>query len=147
MHEQIRTSPEDDEGPDAGLAPPDRLRNRLDALAGINIEGLAPELESTHLHFAFKHANKDAALAALAPWSPTVHHAFATLVGNHPGGLRGVLDALRARDYVPQSVLVLAHEDKHGRDVLVSIGVDRDVTAQDWADLGGWIDPDDTPAT
>jgi hypothetical protein len=145
MHLQIRTSPEDGEGPDEGLDGQDRLRARLDALAhaGVDIEGVAPELATTHLRFVFRHDQLEAALAALVPWSPTPHHAIAVAVEARPGGLRRSVDRLVEADYHVESVLVLA--GRHGDDVVVSIGVDRAVPRADWIGLGGIDAPDEMP--
>lgn len=145
MHLQIRTSPEDGEGPDEGLDAQDRFRARLDALArvGVDIEGVAPELATTHVRFVFRHEQLEAALAALVPWSPTPHHAIAVSVESRPGGLRRAVDRLVEADFHVESVLVLA--GRHDDQVVVSIGLDRPVSRADWVALGGIDDPNEMP--
>jgi len=137
MHQQIRTSPEDFGGPDAGLSALGRLRGRLESL-DVSFEGVAPELESGHLRWAFRHELVEAAMRALGPWSPELRHAFTAKVPNERQALLAILRRLEDHRYVPESVLVLATDV--GSDVLVQIGVDREVSRHDWDDMGGWED-------
>ena len=152
MHEQIRTSPIGDEGPDEGLSHQDRLRARLDALADVNIEGVAPELAPdaeaaparNHFRFAFGHEHWGAAWDALEPWKPEACPAIAVALRNEAGGLRGVLDTLTEAGYSIESVLVLARQTEDGL-TLVSVGLDKPVPRADWVALGGWDEPGEMP--
>ena len=145
MHQQVKTSPDDFGGPDEGLTARQRLKVRLEALNGINIEGVAPELESAHLRWAFRDAALPAALTALARWQPEVRHAFTAKLGNVPGGLDGLLDVVEGHGYDVESVLVLATDVGDG--ILVQVGVDREVSQADWDDMGGWDDEGSSPAS
>lgn len=136
MHQQIITSP-DDNKPFR-----DKLEARLEKLAskGVNIEGVAPEPNSTHILFVVAHEQTDAALDALREWDPQVTPAFTTAIGNRPGGLRGLIRDLSRAGFSPRSVVVLASHAA-GDDVLVSVGIDRYMTDKEWRDHGGWGDP------
>lgn len=136
MHQQIRTSP-DDKKPFR-----DKLEGRLEKLAakGINIEGVAPEPNSTHILFVVSHAQTEAALDALKDWDPKTAPAFTTAIGHRPGGLRGLIGELIRDGFAPNSVVVLASHAA-GEDVLVSIGIDRYMTDDEWRAHGGWGDP------
>ncbi len=152
MHQQIRTSPLGDEGPDQGLSHQDRLRARLDALELVNIEGVAPELAPNggltparnHFRFAFGHDAWNAAWEALEPWQPEACPAIAVALSNEAGGLRGALDRLTKAGYGIESVLVLARQTRDGR-TLVSIGLDKPVPPAAWVGLGGWDEPGEMP--
>lgn len=143
MHQQLRTSREGGElGPDAGLAPHERLKARLDALRGqkVNVEGVAPELATTHLRWVVRDSAVDRALDALYAWQPTVHHAFTKSLGNEAGTLDELLESL-APEYTVESVLVLATDPGDGG-VLVSVGIDHEMPWDEWRRRGGWEDED-----
>lgn len=136
MHQQIRTSPDDSE--------PfrDKLQRRLDKLAakGVNIEGVAPEPNSTHILFVVSHEQTDAALDALREWSPETVPAFTTAIGHRPGGLKGLVRDLDRDGFAPNSVVVLASHAA-GDQVLVSVGIARYMTDEEWRAHDGWGDP------
>jgi len=136
MHQQIRTSP-DDSKPFR-----DKLEQRLDRLAAkdVNIEGVAPEPNSTHILFVVAHAQTDAALEALREWNPETVPAFTAPIGHRPGGLKALIRDLDHDGFAPNSVIVLASHAA-GDDVLVSVGIDRYMTDKEWRDHGGWGDP------
>jgi hypothetical protein len=137
MHQQIRTSPGD---------PPDNVRRILRRLrdTGINVEGIGPELETTHIRTVVAHARWSDAKEALTAegFVPEDRMAIAFILDNTAGALDEVLESLREQGYGIESVLVLASRP-NGK-VLVSIGVagvppgwDQVVT-----NLGGWEEPD-----
>lgn len=136
MHQQIRTSPDDDK--------PfrDKLARRLRKLAEhkVNVEGVAPEPNSKHILFVVDHAQTDAALNALAEWGPTTGPAFTTAIGHKTGSLDAIIRMLTEHGFEPGSVVVLASRAA-GKDVLVSIGIDRYMTDDEWRDHGGWGAP------
>ncbi len=145
MHQQVKTSPDDFGGPDEGLTARGRLKVRLEALRGLNVEGVAPELETAHLRWAFTDANLEEAVSRLRRWSPEVRHAFTAKMSNVPNGLDGLLATLEGHGYTAESVLVLATDV--GNDVLVQVGVDHEVSQRDWDDMGGWDDEGSSPAS
>ena len=136
MHQQIRTSPDDDR--------PfrDKLQMRLDKLAAknVNIEGVAPEPNSTHILFVVSHAETDDALGALRDWNPALVPAFTAAIGHRPGGLKKLVHDLTRDGFEPNSVVVLASHAA-GDEVLVSIGISRYMTPEEWRRYGGWGDP------
>ena len=143
MHQQIRTSPDSEaRDPDADRAPHERLKARLDAIraAGVNVEGVAPELATTHLRFVVRDGVLDRALDALHEWEPTVHPAFTKSLGNEAGSLDELLGSL-ASDYTVESVLVLATDPGDGG-VLVSVGIDHEMPWDEWRRRSGWDDED-----
>jgi hypothetical protein len=123
MHQQLRTSPSD-----TG----DNMRRVLDALAGINIEGIGPEFDSTHVRTAVEHPAWEAAWAALksAGLEPVACKAVLVTLPNSEGKLRQAVENLARRGYVVESVLVLASPGQSGL-VRVSIGV-RDGIKENW---------------
>jgi len=139
MHLQIRTSPGD---------PADNLHRVLKAMASahppINIEGIGPELETTHLRTVVSHARLRAAMQALEAegFVPTKRPAVTALLENREGALLVFLEHLREEGYTVESVLVLASREDGS--VLVSIGVAG--VPPNWsavaAELGGWEEPD-----
>ncbi len=142
MHQQIRTSPDNDR------PFPDKLKARLDKLAkkNVSIEGVAPEPNSTHILFVVQHRDLEDALDALREWSPTLLPAFTTAVGHRAGGLERIIRELIEAGLAPSSVIVLASREA-GADVLVSIGIDRPMTKKEWRDHGGWGELDDAAAS
>lgn len=137
MHQQIRTSPGD---------PEDNLRRVLRALAGaqVNIEGIGPELETSHLRTVVPHGQWGQAKEALAAegFEPTDQMAITKLLDNQHGALFDFIEQLKSQGYVIDSVLVLASRP-NGK-VLVSVGVSG--TIEGWAAIaveqGGWEEPD-----
>ncbi len=142
MHQQIRTSP-DDTKPFR-----EKLQRRLDKLAAkdVNVEGVAPEPNSTHILFVVSHEQTDAALDALREWEPTTAPAFTTAIGHRPGGLKKLFKELTRDRFEPNSVIVLASHAA-GDDVLVSIGIDRYMTPEEWERYGGWGKPEGASAS
>lgn len=136
MHEQIRTSPGD---------PEQNVRRITRALAGrgINLEGIGPELETTHIRTVVAHGRWEDAKQALRDegFDPTDRMAIAALLDNRQGALQEFIESLKAQGYSVESILVLASRPE-GK-VLVSIGVAGVVPG--WEDvaveLGGWKEP------
>lgn len=126
MHQQLKTSPSD-----VG----DNMRRVLDALVGINIEGIGPDFDSPHIRTAVEHDDWEAAWAALksAGLEPVACKAVLVTLSNSEGKLRQAIENLSRRGFVVESVLVLATPGQSGL-VRVSIGV-RDGIEDDWEQI------------
>jgi hypothetical protein len=127
MHQQVRTSPEETE---------QNLVNVLDALGGINVEGIGPDFESPHIRTVVSHGDLEATMSALgnANLDPEIRPAVSVSLPDKPGSLKAVIAWLRDVPIQTESLLVLGGMD-HGHRVRVSIGLERELTAQEWFDL------------
>jgi hypothetical protein len=128
MHQQIRTSPY---GVDVNI------RRALDVLARrqVNVEGVGPDYEAPHARLVVPHGAGDAALAALrdAGFDPELRPACTVAIPNRAGQLSPILERLSAQFEI-ESVLLLA--GRHRGLTLVSVGLDREPTAEQREELG-----------
>jgi hypothetical protein len=141
MHMQIRTSP---------YAVGQNVRRAAAALAagGVNVEGIGPDYESPHARIVVPHEAFEAARKILreAGFDPEPRHACTFALPHRPGQLAAVLERVAEADFDVESVLVLASRLRGM--TLVSIGVDREPTAEERERLGcvdepaGWIGGD-----
>jgi hypothetical protein len=134
MHQQIRTSPH---GVDVNI------RRALEKLAadGINVEGVGPDYVAPHARIVVPHEAVDAAVRALKEldFDPELWPACTFAVPNRAGQIAPILDRVAARFEI-QSVLVLA--SRHRGMTMVSVGLDREASAQECEDLGCLEEPD-----
>jgi hypothetical protein len=131
VHQQIRTSPDSVD---------ENLANDLAALApAVNVEGVGPDYKSPHVRVVVAHAAMDEALGRLGAYGPEARPACTVALPNEPGALNRRLERIRKRFEV-QSVLVLA--SRGDGLTLVSIGLDREPTAEEREHLGCIDEPD-----
>jgi hypothetical protein len=128
MHQQIRTSPY---GVDVNI------RRALDVLARrqVNVEGVGPDYEAPHARLVVPHDAVEDALSALrqAGLDPELRPACTLALANRSGQLSPILERLSAHFEI-QSVLLLA--GRHRGLTLVSVGLDREPTAEEHKELG-----------
>jgi len=125
MHQQIGGSPNDTAG---------NMRAILDALADINIAGIAPSFDPPHIRVLVEDDVFDAAYDAMAAagLKPTVRSAVTVTLSNTPKALRTAMDRLERRGYVVDAVLVLPTQPSQNQ-VQVSFGLNPTVIV-DWSD-------------
>ncbi len=125
MHQQLGGSPKDTAS---------NMRAILEALADINIGGIAPSFDPPHIRVVVEDDAFDTAYDAMATagLAPTVHSAVTVTMTDTPKALKTALDRLERMGYEVDAILVLPSQPSQGQ-VQVSFGIKP-------RGIAGWTD-------